>query len=168
MSRREGKNGRGSEEQRSGCHLRCAVSLLPTIAPSSRVARRRPSVSSPRWQRPRRAVEVPRASSRRYQRRHVCCNSARGGISRFFRVPQDHVGEPPPLSLPATVLRPRGRSCWSAHVRLGSEKQAELWLLSRRSQSVRYRPQARCKCERSEEHTSELQSQSNLVCRLLL
>src|SRR5688572_31374019 len=25
-----------------------------------------------------------------------------------------------------------------------------------------------CSCERSEEHTSELQSQSNLVCRLLL
>src|SRR2546430_8138197 len=25
-----------------------------------------------------------------------------------------------------------------------------------------------CGCERSEEHTSELQSQSNLVCRLLL
>src|SRR5205085_8681464 len=27
---------------------------------------------------------------------------------------------------------------------------------------------ARCECLRSEEHTSELQSQSNLVCRLLL
>src|SRR5688572_32436143 len=28
--------------------------------------------------------------------------------------------------------------------------------------------QRRCTCARSEEHTSELQSQSNLVCRLLL
>src|SRR5688572_32439666 len=27
---------------------------------------------------------------------------------------------------------------------------------------------AECGCDRSEEHTSELQSQSNLVCRLLL
>src|SRR2546430_12826459 len=27
---------------------------------------------------------------------------------------------------------------------------------------------AGCRCHRSEEHTSELQSQSNLVCRLLL
>src|SRR2546430_11566195 len=27
---------------------------------------------------------------------------------------------------------------------------------------------SRCACTRSEEHTSELQSQSNLVCRLLL
>src|SRR2546430_13248525 len=29
-------------------------------------------------------------------------------------------------------------------------------------------PATRCGCPRSEEHTSELQSQSNLVCRLLL
>src|SRR2546430_7526644 len=31
-----------------------------------------------------------------------------------------------------------------------------------------YRPEERAKAQRSEEHTSELQSQSNLVCRLLL
>src|SRR2546430_13423197 len=31
-----------------------------------------------------------------------------------------------------------------------------------------FRPVARCANHRSEEHTSELQSQSNLVCRLLL
>src|SRR5438270_2618976 len=29
-------------------------------------------------------------------------------------------------------------------------------------------PRCYCECARSEEHTSELQSQSNLVCRLLL
>src|SRR2546427_3834041 len=42
-------------------------------------------------------------------------------------------------------------------------------LTSRRS-SVRagYRPPLTSLAERSEEHTSELQSQSNLVCRLLL
>src|SRR2546430_8693944 len=42
-----------------------------------------------------------------------------------------------------------------------------------RSHPARVSPQARPACarpavERSEEHTSELQSQSNLVCRLLL
>src|SRR2546427_8321280 len=38
-----------------------------------------------------------------------------------------------------------------------------LWLRSRRQVAI-----ARVRHERSEEHTSELQSQSNLVCRLLL
>src|SRR2546430_13586845 len=33
---------------------------------------------------------------------------------------------------------------------------------------VRQEPRTQCRQERSEEHTSELQSQSNLVCRLLL
>src|SRR2546427_8735626 len=33
---------------------------------------------------------------------------------------------------------------------------------------IRVEPASGSKCERSEEHTSELQSQSNLVCRLLL
>src|SRR5688572_32190786 len=36
------------------------------------------------------------------------------------------------------------------------------------SASARRRSGARSTCSRSEEHTSELQSQSNLVCRLLL
>src|SRR5688572_32319640 len=38
--------------------------------------------------------------------------------------------------------------------------------IKRRARSVRHGPHA--DRERSEEHTSELQSQSNLVCRLLL
>src|SRR5688572_31863051 len=39
----------------------------------------------------------------------------------------------------------------------------------RRSPTWRSRPRGRTTaCSRSEEHTSELQSQSNLVCRLLL
>src|SRR2546427_9086663 len=37
-----------------------------------------------------------------------------------------------------------------------------------RSPTRMVRPQAACAHSRSEEHTSELQSQSNLVCRLLL
>src|SRR2546430_7298615 len=39
---------------------------------------------------------------------------------------------------------------------------------SRRSRDRRMRSLAWCEVPRSEEHTSELQSQSNLVCRLLL
>src|SRR2546430_5860913 len=37
-----------------------------------------------------------------------------------------------------------------------------------RGRSALRRPSYLCMCRRSEEHTSELQSQSNLVCRLLL
>src|SRR2546430_8315218 len=52
----------------------------------------------------------------------------------------------------ATPVSPRGRTCrgLTRHVRESP------------------RPGTASSCKRSEEHTSELQSQSNLVCRLLL
>src|SRR5690606_41307171 len=67
---------------------------------------------------------------------------------------------------PPSPRRPRGRSCWTRACS------------SATSGGACYRPTARtprpscgrCStpCTRSEEHTSELQSRENLVCRLLL
>src|SRR2546430_5630418 len=42
------------------------------------------------------------------------------------------------------------------------------WWRTARTPSTRRIPTPSCTWDRSEEHTSELQSQSNLVCRLLL
>src|SRR2546430_7188280 len=56
---------------------------------------------------------------------------------------------------PAATLQPRGRSRGAEESRRGATREIE--------------GDAGVACEdRSEEHTSELQSQSNLVCRLLL
>src|SRR2546430_17500559 len=52
----------------------------------------------------------------------------------------------------------------------GRDRRARLWLTRApdRIRGAAAAAPAECAADRSEEHTSELQSQSNLVCRLLL
>src|SRR2546427_10808411 len=57
--------------------------------------------------------------------------------------------------------------CGGARECLAHSRQVRLQLAARRGLVQSARPDLECG-ERSEEHTSELQSQSNLVCRLLL
>src|SRR2546430_6433414 len=59
-----------------------------------------------------------------------------------------------------TLFRSRRgvRETWTRHDKKGISHAAHLSVFSRKAESPK----------RSEEHTSELQSQSNLVCRLLL
>src|SRR2546430_8130188 len=66
---------------------------------------------------------------------------------------------PPPLRVDGPALVGDGE--WRARRR--SRRPDESFNRAGRSRAERLRPQTR-----SEEHTSELQSQSNLVCRLLL
>src|SRR5688572_32661887 len=88
------------------------------------------------------------------------------------------IRRPPRSTLfPYTTLfrSPRHRPCTSVE-RVSPRKQ--LPRTTRRHRSARSRrraraparrtPRPRLRCPRSEEHASELQSQSNLVCRLLL
>src|SRR2546427_3362820 len=72
----------------------------------------------------------------------------------LFRSPPAVPTEPSPN--PPTLSRGRLR----CHIAVGSRL---CWTLNRGSAS-----DCHCSQTRSEEHTSELQSQSNLVCRLLL
>src|SRR2546430_3182026 len=60
----------------------------------------------------------------------------------------------------------RGHACDVAIVLTGLVGAAEQHFIDRGGLERGIAPQQRC--DRSEEHTSELQSQSNLVCRLLL
>src|SRR2546427_3998856 len=65
---------------------------------------------------------------------------------------------------------PRGRGCAPARRRLGAAAR-RITAADARTDPARRRaegPSAPYLATRSEEHTSELQSQSNLVCRLLL
>src|SRR5690606_41420571 len=80
-------------------------------------------------------------------------------ISRCFRVLSESDGRMPP---PHDPLRPPP-PLPLAHGELNESDAAELRAL--KSQIQR---RVGFVCERSEEHTSELQSRENLVCRLLL
>src|SRR5205085_12672776 len=64
-------------------------------------------------------------------------------------------------ALPISLLASRRAG---AYARITTTSSQETWLATSRAPRWGMRPVA----ERSEEHTSELQSQSNLVCRLLL
>src|SRR2546427_8399133 len=74
------------------------------------------------------------------------------------------------------MIRRPPRSTLFPYTTLFRSSQATARAVSYSSDSSRYDPPAtrhstrlaRRECKRSEEHTSELQSQSNLVCRLLL
>src|SRR5256885_12091726 len=61
------------------------------------------------------------------------------------------------------LSNPWGRSFPSAKQRLGQQSPALMVLVA-----IRYFASTRFAAHRSEEHTSELQSPCNLVCRLLL
>lgn len=138
------KNGHGIEQQRSGHHLRCAMSLLPAIPQIFAETRTQAPVSFARWQRSRPcAIEISPSRWRENQRRHVCGNSARRSVSRFLRVSQDHVGEPAPLPSSAVLLCPGSISDWPTDLRLGSKKPPELWLLTRWRQSLWHRARPR-------------------------
>src|SRR2546427_8678020 len=70
----------------------------------------------------------------------------------------------------STVLTPRIRvreSAWSPLLRAANERSCSTTSL-RRPRSIHHCHSSASAKVRSEEHTSELQSQSNLVCRLLL
>src|SRR5438046_4695866 len=80
------------------------------------------------------------------------------------------MGRPPPTSplFPYTTLfRSRGTES-SAIARLGQPGRAGEKSLSHGRSQERISPVPAAKDLRSEEHTSELQSLTNLVCRLLL
>src|SRR2546430_6591237 len=70
-------------------------------------------------------------------------------------------------------IRDHSRSL-GTYLRLASRRGSAARVFARRASSRRFRPCRACEPRRlrtrsrSEEHTSELQSQSNLVCRLLL
>src|SRR5688572_5986597 len=90
-----------------------------------------------------------------------------GGQERVFRVQSFEVSGPyNPTGLSATPSRDKIFIC---HPSRGDEQQlcAER-ILSELAMRAYRRPLAEEEVTRSEEHTSELQSQSNLVCRLLL
>src|SRR2546427_2674651 len=70
-----------------------------------------------------------------------------------------------------TLFRSFCRPTRTSRLRSGrtAVKRTRTCATSRRDLTTRLRsPATRFCCRRSEEHTSELQSQSNLVCRLLL
>src|SRR3989475_3548225 len=80
-----------------------------------------------------------------------------------------------PVSWPPGGLVPRSHQCWPGSNRFGHVHASEsAWLGAAAPRHQRHSSRAdaaskSCRCRsRSEEHTSELQSQSNLVCRLLL
>src|SRR5256886_9574577 len=80
----------------------------------------------------------------------------------LLRAPPDGPLAPPPLGGALFWLPPR---CLIASSRFHFAARS----CGRNSRASRYARSASARCEsRSEEHTSELQSQSNLVCRLLL
>src|SRR5438309_2609806 len=77
---------------------------------------------------------------------------------------------PPPTLFPYTTLY-RSRPSWTSTFRNASSivawrRNAHFFWLA--SLSVTRHDASQKKCARSEEHTSELQSQFHLVCRLLL
>src|SRR2546427_9232266 len=77
------------------------------------------------------------------------------------------IRRPPRSTLfPYTTLFRSGLIAWNAPFSAPAASAAGAFFLERHH--ARYQPSRRKPQNRSEEHTSELQSQSNLVCRLLL
>ena len=92
------------------------------------------------------------------------CNSLQGfAIFMFYCVTQRNVRD-----AWVALLRCDTKSLYRSNKSLYTDSQYERRRLSSASRSVNDIGSMRIRCNRSEEHTSELQSRQYLVCRLLL